>query len=289
MTLTVLFWNFNIDKGDWLSRRGSMAEKAAILASLATEHGVDVLAITECRIPEAVLLDALRDADPRYELPDNPHDRIRFYSRFPGRFLEPWHADGRLAVRRLLLDGYQDLLLAAFHYIDRRNNGTIKQWGELAPYRQTLLKAERKAEHTRTILFGDLNMNPYEVGMLDHRTGLGAMMTWDLAEGHSGNKGGQRFYNPMWAVMGKPEAPGTCYWADNDPGNPYWNCLDGVLLRPALRSAFRGDDLVILRSVTMPGGGRVDLIRRARVHWKITHSDHLPILFKLNLPVANAT
>jgi hypothetical protein len=30
-------------------------------------------------------------------------------------------------------------------------------------------------------VFGDFNMNPYEIGMLDPASGLGAMMTRDLA------------------------------------------------------------------------------------------------------------
>jgi hypothetical protein len=111
------------------------------------------------------------------------------------------------------------------------------------------------------------------------------MMTRDLAKVHGdGVKDGQpRFYNPMWSIMGRAEAPGTFYWTSDDPENPYWYCLDGVLLRPSLLATFRDEDLRVIRSITGSAGENIDLVRRAQVHWKVTYSDHLPILFKLHL------
>jgi hypothetical protein len=285
MTKTVLFWNFNVEKGDLLLKLTTEAEKSAVVARVAQEYGVDVLSLAECGIPDDLLLDALRVIDPNFERPANPHPRFQFFTRFPGEHLEPWHADGRLAVRRVRFEGYEDILLAAFHYLDRRNNRPAKQHQKLKNYKKTLLEAERKAGHDRTILFGDFNMNPYEIGMLDPGAGLGALMTWDLAAVHGEKKGDglPRFYNPMWSVMGRAEAPGTFYWDVDDPENPYWNCLDGVLVRDALRQAFRDEDLRILRWIPGQSGERVDLIRLAEVHWRVTYSDHLPILFKLTL------
>ena len=249
------------------------------------EYEVDVLVLAECRVPASVLLSALQSVDRAFEQPANPHPRFRFFTRFPGHHLVPWHSDGRLAVHRLQFEGYQDILMAAFHYLDRRNNSRSKQHQKLKNYKRTLLEAERKAGHDRTILFGDLNMNPYEIGMLDPESGLGAMMTWELASIHGERKGDDlpRFYNPMWAIMGRPEVPGTFYWDDTDPENTYWHCLDGVLLRPALPGSFRDEDLRIVRWIPGLSGERIDLIRLAEVHWRITHSDHLPILFKLDM------
>jgi endonuclease/exonuclease/phosphatase family metal-dependent hydrolase len=285
MTKTLLFWNFNIEKGELLLKSPSEADKATILARVVQEYQVDILALAECKIPDVVLLDALRAIDPKFDQPVDPHPRIKFFTRFPGHHLEPWHADGRLSVRRLQFEDNDDILLASFHYVDRRNNSPASQHQKLADYKRTLLQAESKAGHRRMILFGDLNINPYEIGMLDPQSGLGAMMTRDLAEVHANNKGDgwPRFYNPMWSVMGRPEAPGTFYWDGDDPENPYWHCLDAVLVRPELRETFRDDDLRIIRMIPGPPGETIDLVRLAEVHWKITCSDHLPILFKLRL------
>ncbi len=285
MTKTVLFWNFNIDKGDLLLQCPTEGDRSAVVAHVVQEYGVDVLALAECRVPARFLLNALQLVDPAFEQPVDPHPRFKFFTRFPGHHLEPWLGDGRIAVRQLQFDGHQDILMAVIHYLDRRNNRPSKQQQELKDYKRTLLAAERKAGHDRTILFGDLNMNPYEIGMLDPESGLGAMMTWDLATIHGEKKGDglPRFYNPMWSVMGRAEAPGTFYWDDDDPENTHWHCLDGVLLRPSLRESFRDEELRIIRWIHGSSGEKIDLIRLVEVHWRVTYSDHLPLLFKIDL------
>ncbi len=257
------------------------------MTRIAEEFQVDLLVLAECGISERRLWKALRSKDPRFDLPTNPHPRFRFFTRFPGVRLEPWLADDRIAVRRLKLDGCRDILLAAIHYLDRRNHTPGKQYRELAADRETLRESEDRAQHSRTVLFGDLNMNPFDLGMLDPTHGLGAMMTRDLTRVHSREgRGPLRFYNPMWAAMGRSDAPGTFYWDADEPNNPYWNCLDGVLVRPALLDAFRDEDLRIIRRID---DGETDLIRLADVHWKISYSDHLPILFKLDVPLTSPT
>ncbi len=287
MIKTVLFWNFNIEKGESLQRLSTEADKSAVIARVVREYEVDILALAECGLPDILLLDALRKTDPEFDQPAAVHPRIKFFTRFPGAHLEPWHADGRIDVRRLALGGYDDILLAALHYLDRWNYPTpAMRHSKLATYLKTLQEAERRARHDRLVVFGDFNMNPYEIGMLDPASGLGAMITRDLAAAHGGRTGDEpsRFYNPMWSIMGRAEAPGTFYWNDkNDPENPYWHCIDGILLRPSLYASFRDEDLRIIRWITGAAGERVDLIRRAKIHWQVTHSDHLPILFKLHL------
>jgi hypothetical protein len=91
----------------------------------------------------------------------------------------------------------------------------------------------------------------------------------------------------MWSIMGRAEAPGTFYWEDDDPENPYWHCLDGVLIRPSLLESFRDEDLRVDSWITGPAGEKVDLIRRAKLHCKVAYSDHLPILFTLRLQERN--
>jgi hypothetical protein len=236
-------------------------------------------------------LEALRNEDRAFEAPLNPADpdqlgRFKFFCRFRGQDLQPWVADDRLDARRLRRAGFEDILLAAFHYIDPRNNSPEKQREGLSRYKQTLLEAERKAGHTRTVLFGDLNMNPFAIGMLEPRRGLGAMITWDLAEAHSelADGGPHRFYNPMWSVMGRADAPGSYYWKETEPKNPYWNCIDAVLLRPEMRGVFVDDSLRILSCIPDSTGTEVALYRKAEKHWQILYFDHLPILFDLILP-----
>ena len=190
-------------------------------------------------------------------------------------------SDDRIDVRRVRFGDSEDVLLAAIHYYDRRNSSKEKQYEAMGAHLDTLIAAELKAEHHRTIVFGDFNMNPFDLGMTSRLNGLGAMMTRELTVAHSHDPDRLVFYNPMWALMGKAEAPGTHYWDGDDPHNCYWHCLDGILVRPDLFDAFRDEDLRIIRRLNTRGGEEVDLIRRAGKHWRLAYSDHLPIVFKV--------
>jgi hypothetical protein len=285
MELTVLFWNYNSERGDTRRRLSSDVEKAELLARLAQCHSADVIVLTECTVDEQVLLAALQVVDAGYELPLNPHERFRFFTRFPGSYLKPSHGDDRVSVRRLQMSGHTEILLAAIHYLDRRNHSKDRQWREIGGHKKTVQEAEEHAGHDRTLLFGDLNMNPFDLGMVDPRFGLGAVMTRDIAEVQHSRMRRPCFYNPMWSLMGKPDAPGSFYWNSREPSNPYWNCLDGVLIRPSLLRSIRDEDIRIVRWIETESG-RLDLIRLAAIHWKIAHSDHLPLVFRFTVPAA---
>src|SRR5262249_31785741 len=86
------------------------------------------------------------------------------------------------------------------------------------------------------------------------------------------------FYNPMWGFFGDREAspPGTFYYDKSKILTYFWNIFDQVLLRPELI-----ERLVEVQILTTDGqetlletGGRPD---------KANASDHLPLLFRLNL------
>jgi hypothetical protein len=53
-----------------------------VIARVVQEYQVDVLALAECRIPDVLLLDALRDVDPEFDQPSDPHPRIKFFTQF---------------------------------------------------------------------------------------------------------------------------------------------------------------------------------------------------------------
>jgi hypothetical protein len=88
----------------------------------------------------------------------------------------------------------------------------------------------------------------------------------------------------MWSRFGDMTEgpPGTFYHPQSSRTNIYWHLLDQVLIRTELIDAFIGHSLRVLdRALSV--SGEVDLLRERRKHWKLTVSDHLPILFTLDL------
>lgn len=112
--------------------------------------------------------------------------------------------------------------------------------------------------------------------------GLHAVMSRDLLERRDGERtvrgvGYSLFYNPMWGVLGDrtPGPPGTYYRASSESVNYFWNTYDQVLLRQELMSH--------LRDVLVPDNDGVNsLLTAAGLPDKVSGSDHLPLVFRLD-------
>jgi hypothetical protein len=128
---------------------------------------------------------------------------------------------------------------------------------------QTIQEHESQAGHRRTILVGDLNMNPFEAGMVGAR-GLNATMTKQIAAAKDRVVQGESypyFYNPMWGHFGDRygEQAGTYHYERAEHVNYRWNIFDQVLLRSELASLLPADQPKILtragdRSLVMSSG-----------------------------------
>jgi exonuclease III len=273
-----LFWNFNT--------KFVIKHPESIVARTALGHDVDLLILAESSVqPEVILAELNRDS-PDYHYPANPHDRFVVFTRFSGVYLEPFEDHPRVSVRRLRLPGKQDILIATIHFPDKRNHSRQEQHSLSIIVAQFIRDAEERAGHDRTVLVGDFNMNPFEEGMVD-ANGFGAMMTKDLVRklSRAGVKSGPRFYNPAWSRLGDltDGPPGTFYHRQNNLTNTYWHMLDQVLIRPALIDSFSDKSFRILDKLPIRDGD-VDLVQEKTIHWKLRISDHLPILFSMNLP-----
>jgi len=151
---------------------------------------------------------------------------------------------------------------------------------------------EKKVKHDRTVIVGDFNMNPFEDGIVGAE-GLNAAMSRRVAEKEQRTVDRVKYpflYNPMWSFFGDSthadhpplsplhEPPGTCYYPAGESRWHHWNIFDQVLLRPSLLPCFNNKDLQI---VTTDGTTR--LIDTDGLPERVLLSDHLPILFKLNI------
>ena len=117
--------------------------------------------------------------------------------------------------------------------------------------------------------------------------GFGAMMTKGLVRKAALASGGicHRFYNPIWSRIGREVddgPPGTYYWESKREHNLYWTYVDQVLVGHDLLDHFPESRFRILTSI--PGEtGQIPLIRESARHWKVELSDHLPLIFDLDL------
>ena len=208
-------------------------------------------------------------------------ERIAIYSRYPGRCVRPVHETERVTIRRIRLSSTTEILLAAVHLPSKLHRTSEEQAFAVTEVAGDIARMEAKAGHARTLLVGDLNMNPFEHGLVA-ATCLHATMDRRIAERGTrtvDQKPRAFFYNPMWSLLGdvSPGPPGTYYLSESGHVAYFWHMFDQVLVRPDLLRAFDNNTLRIIDS-----DGTASFLKNTGIPDVNVGSDHLPILFALD-------
>ena len=272
-----LFWNIN---------RKNLQRP---IVNLVRKYDIDVLMLAECQIEAGVLLNELNEGY-RFSyhcLPDENYEKIKVFARFSGDLIqpirdEPIREPPRLTIRHLQLPGLTDILLAITHCSSKLYREDVDQTIECVKLSESIKAAERQVGHARTVLVGDLNMNPFEDGVVI-AGGLHGVMSRSIAEKEARVVQSQKylfFYNPMWGLLGDgTQGPsGTYYYKSSKQKEFFWNMLDQVLIRPDLLPRFDNKNLEIPES-----DGEISLLSKKGLPNKDVASDHLPIVFRLEL------
>jgi len=277
-----LFWNLNRRDIHGFVRHVARGVKA------------DVVILAECSFSSERLLESINDELPHYQYAWGNCGHLRFFTRFDARFLQPISENHRISIRRLALPDCEPILIVGAHLPSKANFSDESQVFEAVYLSRMIDDAENREGHQRTILLGDLNMNPFESGMVAARGGLNAVMSRALAT--DGPRVVQKekykyFYNPMWNHLGdRGPTAGTFYFESGEPTCYYWNVFDQVLIRPALLKGFSHEHVRIVTEVpvvTTTQPTTLNLLSDKGHPNKEMTSDHLPVLLELDF--RNAT
>jgi hypothetical protein len=274
---TFLFWN--------LRRR----RLEPTLRRLTARHEIDVLMLAECAIPEDSMLDALNVVGQATfrRLPALASRGLDLYSRFDqdcfGSVLK--EADHYL-IRTLTPPGGIEIVLAMAHLSSPSYRDPQARHSRCIGFASAICDAEKAAGNDRTVVVGDLNVNPFDNALLDVR-GLNALADRRTVQRKDPRRFGRLkvekfrlFYNPMWSHFGDAVQPaGTYYYDKSNPEvDPLWNIFDQVLLRAGLLDRFLNKNLRILTT----DGAASFIWEDGRPNGDV-YSDHLPIWFQLDL------
>jgi hypothetical protein len=271
--MNFLFWNIN---------RKPLQD---LLAVLVREYSVDVLILAECEIDDVTLLETLNEnQSPKYGIALSyiPDQRIKIFTTLPRDSFRPLRDEGNAAFRLLRPPIGEEIILVAVHLSSKMHQTDAEQAFNATRLGRSIREVELEIGHARTLVVGDLNMNPFEHGLVAAET-FHAVMTKEIALRNSRTVSGEEkmfFYNPMWGLFGDntPGVSGTYYYGSGNQVNYFWNIFDQILLRPQLLQYFDEKSLRILSDV----GGKSLLNRRGLPNTSFA-SDHLPILFQLSI------
>src|SRR5258708_849142 len=168
--LTFLFWNTH---GKQVSR---------LVADLAKEHSVDVLILAESEMRDADLLEQLNmpSTDELYHLPLSFCEPIRVFTRFSAEFTVPMEESRHYSFRRMILPAREPIVLGIAHLSSKLFQSEDSQVLECTRLSRIIAEQEDLEGHSRTLLVGDFNMNPFEKGLVG-AAGLHALMRRDVA------------------------------------------------------------------------------------------------------------
>lgn len=265
--LRLLFWNVG------------RLPRAEMVAALCREHDVGILVLAEWdESPNSVLQQLATSSIPMVAAVD-ASTRPRCFSRLEFELRE-FYADisGKLALSEFMWNRERFQLatthLSSLLNMDQRALDSLAK--EIA---DAVRRNEVERKNDRTILIGDLNLNPFDPGVVE-TTGFHAVMSKRQAMEMSRTVQGRLypfFYNPMWGGLGDrtPGPPGTFYYRVSAPLSYDWNTFDQVLLRPAVLQLV-DEEVAVLDRVNglslLNSEGRPD---------NQVGSDHLPLLVTL--------
>ena len=251
---------------------------------LARMHEVDIIVLLENAVSSDLLLRTLNPLGRGdYYFSPGLCGKIHIFCKFLGVFIKPIHESDRLTIRHMTLPNRVEILLAAVHFPSKLYWDDDSQAFECSNLVDDIIKSEKQVGHTRTILMGDLNMNPFESGVISAR-GLHATMSSRIAQEKKSrvvqSREYQFFYNPMWNLFGDgtPGPAGTYYYENAEHKVQFWHIFDQVLLRPDIISAFKCEDLRILET-----DGLESFLNNSGIPESRKFSDHLPVLFSLDI------
>jgi len=254
-----------------------------LVVALAHQYELDVIILSECKFSlDEFLFELNTPVTRKYGLPFNPVPGPIIVARLPRTSFKIILDRPGISVRRLVPPIGPDILMFAVHLSSKlyqKKDDQTLFCTRLARYIDT---EEKKIGHRRTLIVGDLNMNPFEAGVVGAE-GLHAVMARSIAQKGSRNVSDEErffFYNPMWSHFGDfpSPPPGTYFYNSGKQVNYYWNMFDQVMIRPDLLEYFHDERLQILTSA-----GSTHLLNTSGRPDRQVASDHLPIMFELNL------
>lgn len=276
---TFLFWNMG---------KKPLQES---LFRLVMRHKVDVLMLAEAGQTAGRVLESLNRDESLYSAmvtPQPDREKVRIFARSARSLLrhEENHFKFRWTMSQLKFPGLASVLLVAVHLNSKSVYTEQSQITECLELANHIRRVEERIGHRRTLVVGDFNRSPFEVGVFGLKH-LNAEPTRLMAQSRVRLEDGQKFpyfYNPMWNLFGDATRgpAGTYFFQNYQSTRIAWNMFDQVLLRPELLPFFSVDSLKIL-----DGDGVDSFLTRdtkiPRGRPKNPWSDHLPILFDLNL------
>jgi exonuclease III len=276
--IKVLSWNIN---------RKTVFE--AIVNDITTD--VDILILTEAenvidasieatgRLQRISLIDPSfqNHLTPRVYASNSRFNLTHFYTA-PSR---------RMSAYTLSISGAGPIIFWVIHFPSKAEYNSETQEDLANTYISWINEIENLKKTKRSIVCGDFNMNPFELGMVKPK-GFNATLSKEIVKTDRVRRfhfqDYDYFYNPMWNFMGDhihskgtSKLPGSYHFTTTtDVEITYWNVFDKVIVRHEVLDNLDLSSINLLQN----RNGHIFTDSNYTIDSN-TYSDHLPLLFDL--------
>ena len=271
--MNFLFWN--------IKRKSSFFD---LICELVRDNSIGVLMLAE--FPESKqqeLEKMLRShvGSYRYLKPIKSKVKVEVFTNLPSSCLRIIEDGSRFSVVRYYSQNLnKNFNIFICHLISKVNNSEYNQSHGARELADAINRVEDHFNSDLSIVCGDLNMNPFEEGMVGSSC-FNAVMDKTIAMNLRrtvNEREFKMFYNPMWGLLGdngRSIVSGTHFYNPHHHVQYFWNMFDQVLIRPEVIPYFSDKYLRILT------GTKSRSLLTVNHTMRTIYSDHLPIKFAI--------
>ena len=253
----------------------------SVICNIVSEFSCDIICIAEYGgIINELIMQLNKDRLVYFKIQGLENDRIKIFTKFKPTQIENVYDAGYFTIKKIPHEILGMQIMVFVHlpsklYVDDLTRFTVAQ-----SLKNEVDRVEKDFKCNNTIIVGDFNMNPYDLGM-SGASALNCISSREVAKMNRRMVFGKEhtmFYNPMWGFLGDLNAPNGSYFYNDSSQevNYYWNVFDQVIIRPSLIDFFNPSTIKLLQKTK----NHVLIDERGRPNKRV-YSDHLPLYFEL--------
>ena len=247
LIVDILFWNIN--KKDLTNE----------ISEIANQHKIDIIILCEYNLDDSYTTAQINQGESIYKISNCfGCTKIKIFTSLSLSKISIISESDRWTIRKIQHNLFRPFLLVAAHLPSKNYFSDNDQTLEAINFRDSIDKAKMESGIDRVVIIGDLNMNPFEDGLLSTKA-LHATPDRNIAlrvKRKVQGKEYEYFYNPMWNFLGD-------------------EIFDQLLISPNMIKYISNKKIQILTKAKT-----FSLLKNGQIN-KTKYSDHLPLIFNI--------